>query len=332
MNPEISVAVAAYNGERYIAEQLDSILNQNIKINYDIVISDDCSTDSTGRILKQYADRFPDKIEVVYNEHNCGVAANFENAIRHCRGRLIALSDQDDYWYPEKLQILSDSLAGEANLAFCDMDIVDKELIPIGQSIWQKEGIRAKLQQEFLKGSAYRRLLYGNVVPGCCIMGKRDFMLCCLPIPDFYLHDEWLILVAALCGMIVPCNRRLSAYRQHEGQQIGASNKEIVEELNYIPDAEWLQRAREGRQQLMERSRRIGASPAAIDFAEKWFVGRNKAEELRYCEFSPKSICRLLLDGSYFKYLSGFKSLGKDLFRLLKSGTVRKSGVDEQHN
>ena len=102
--PQISIAMTTYNGEKYLAEQLDSILSQT-HTDWELIICDDCSTDSTWQILQEYAQK-DSRIKIYKNEQNLGFKKNFEKAIGLCTGDYIALSDQDDVWFPEHLSLL----------------------------------------------------------------------------------------------------------------------------------------------------------------------------------------------------------------------------------
>ena len=101
MSDRISIAMATFNGEKYLREQLDSIYSQTL-LPYEIVAADDCSTDRTTEILEEY--RIKKGLKYLVNEHNIGVVKNFEKAISLCQGDYVALSDQDDIWFPEKLE------------------------------------------------------------------------------------------------------------------------------------------------------------------------------------------------------------------------------------
>lgn len=105
---KISVVMATYNGEKYIREQLDSILLQTYPV-YELIIQDDGSTDSTVKIIKEYADR-NEYIHFYQNEHNLGFRENFKTATMRATGDYIALADQDDVWYPQKLEKQIDAI------------------------------------------------------------------------------------------------------------------------------------------------------------------------------------------------------------------------------
>lgn len=103
-NPEITVIVATYNQEDTIARTLESILGQQCPMPYEILIADDCSTDGTSGICRDYADRYPDKIRHIRRQHNLGLVQNYFTAIQQARGQFIADCAGDDFWiYPYKL-------------------------------------------------------------------------------------------------------------------------------------------------------------------------------------------------------------------------------------
>jgi glycosyltransferase involved in cell wall biosynthesis len=123
---QISVALCTYNGERFLARQLASI-QQQTRTPDELVVCDDCSTDSTIEILKDFAASAGFPVRIIRNEQNLGFVANFEQAIRLCQGDLIALCDQDDIWYPTRLERSQQEFAAhpEAGLVFSDADVMD---------------------------------------------------------------------------------------------------------------------------------------------------------------------------------------------------------------
>jgi len=99
-----SIAMCTYNGEKYLREQLDSLVAQDYP-NLEIVIVDDCSTDSTPQLLEEYAGQHPN-FTIHQNEQNMGFRRNFEKALKLCSGEIISLCDQDDIWFPNKISAL----------------------------------------------------------------------------------------------------------------------------------------------------------------------------------------------------------------------------------
>ncbi|MBO5771486.1 MAG: glycosyltransferase [Alistipes sp.] len=120
MTPLVSVCMTTYNHERYIAEAIESVLAQRTSFDFEIVVGEDCSTDSTPTICRQYAERYPDKIRLITSAENVGWRANYRRTIAAARGRYIALCDGDDRWCDaEKLQAQFDLLEADSECAMC---------------------------------------------------------------------------------------------------------------------------------------------------------------------------------------------------------------------
>ncbi len=115
VKPTVSVIMATYNGEKYLREQLDSILQQTYPVS-EIIIQDDCSTDATMDIVSEYANRTP-IFRCFSNERNIGYNANFKKAAMHATSDFIAISDQDDVWFPQKIEKLVEAI-GNHDLCF----------------------------------------------------------------------------------------------------------------------------------------------------------------------------------------------------------------------
>ena len=127
MEKTIDILMATYNGEKYLAEQIDSILNQTYK-NIRLIISDDASKDGTRKILKEYEEK-DERIKVFYQEKNLGYVKNFEFLLKQVQSEIFMLSDQDDVWLPEKVEKSYQTLQGQnADLAFGDLEVVDQNL------------------------------------------------------------------------------------------------------------------------------------------------------------------------------------------------------------
>src|ERR1700723_2014959 len=137
----ISVALCTYNGERFLRHQLESI-QQQTRLPDELVVCDDRSTDQTFAIVREFAARVSFPIVIVQNPETLGSARNFEKAIRLCTGDLIALSDQDDLWYPNRLQRSEHEFIAhpQAGLVFSDADVIDEQNRPLGATLWQQLG------------------------------------------------------------------------------------------------------------------------------------------------------------------------------------------------
>lgn len=189
-NNTISICMATYNGQRYIYEQLSSILSQ-IGLNDEIVIVDDCSSDNTLDIVKAFDDH---RIKIYINEENKGVNYSFSKAISLSKGALIFLSDQDDIWIDGHYKKLSDCLNQE-NIKFVTSNfiLVDKFGTYHGEMKYKlSEADSEKFFKNILK------IFMGKIdYFGCCMALHRSLVQFFLPIPNFIeSHDLWFAMVA----------------------------------------------------------------------------------------------------------------------------------------
>ena len=202
--PLISIALCTYNGSAFLREQLDSILKQHYT-HWELVVVDDCSTDTTRHILEGYAGRDA-RISLHYNEQNLGYNKNFEKALSLCGSELIAICDQDDIWHPEKLE-KQVRLLGDNTLVYHDSEFVDAE----GKSMNRR--ISDKLN--FYRGDEPEVFLFLNCVSGHSILLKKNVLQKSVPFPDNFHYDQWLAFNAACLGTIDFIPEPLVKYRQH---------------------------------------------------------------------------------------------------------------------
>lgn len=221
----ISVALCTYNGERFLAQQLASISGQT-RLPDELVVCDDRSTDNTVRLLREFGASAPYPVKIFENEHNVGFAANFERAIRLCEGNLIALSDQDDIWYPIRLERSTQEFTAhpEAGLVFSDADVIDDENHSVGPTLWQRLGFAGQREVALLAGN-YLVLAKHRFVTGATMMFRAGLRDRCLPIGAGWIHDEWMALMAAAFSDLRPIDQPLIRYRIHGSQQVGFRNK-----------------------------------------------------------------------------------------------------------
>lgn len=223
---KISIALCTYNGSRYLEEQLDSIAAQTRRPD-EMVICDDCSTDSTLDIIEIFAGRAAFPVRLRINDKNLGSARNFEKAMGLCTGDIIALSDQDDVWRPDKLEQIEAkfSVSPGAGLVFSDAEVVDEHLCPMGYRLWQAKGFKSAEQVKVAQGRAAEVLLKHNVVTGATAAFRAKYRELLKPFPPGWQHDAWIALVIASCADLAMINEPLIKYRQHDGQQLGARKK-----------------------------------------------------------------------------------------------------------
>ncbi|TFH08663.1 MAG: glycosyltransferase [Nitrosomonadales bacterium] len=221
---DISIALATYNGERYIGEQLDSIASQT-RLPDELVISDDASTDSTLEIVSKFARRVPFPVRVHINPERLGSTRNFEVAIRACKGDIIFLCDQDDVWYPEKIALIEECFVNniEVGAVFTDADVVNQSLDLLEYSLWERLKIsRQELTQIATHEGAFKILLNRNIVSGTTMAFRANYLKFILPMPKEWVHDAWIALVISISSGLIALPTPLVAYRQHNSNQIGA--------------------------------------------------------------------------------------------------------------
>jgi len=203
----ISIAMATYNGAQYIQAQLQSFVDQTRQPD-ELVITDDCSTDQTEAIVRKFAESAPFKVVFSRNEHNLGYCGNFNAALMKTTGDLVFLSDQDDVWFPEKIEHMkgvSESHPGALvvmnDAALTDSELNEVELTKVGQ----------------LQSAGYSLEYF---VMGCCCGIRRELLDLCMPIPaGFNSHDGWLVRFADGLDARVVEHSVLQYYRRHESNE-----------------------------------------------------------------------------------------------------------------
>lgn len=219
MKETIDILMATYNGEKYLKEQIESILNQTYK-NIRLVISDDCSKDGTKNILKQYEEN--ERIEIHYHEKNQGYIKNFEYLLKQVKNEIYMLSDQDDVWMPQKIEKSYETLIKNgADLVFGDLEVVDENLKTIYTS-FNKFMLLDKKINKYI--DSYKVNYLYNCVTGCTLMSRSKWIKYILPIPTdskYLIHDHWIGLIVALNGKLTYIPEIYIKYRQHGNNQIG---------------------------------------------------------------------------------------------------------------
>jgi glycosyltransferase involved in cell wall biosynthesis len=221
----ISVALCTYNGERFLAQQLASMAEQT-RLPDELVVCDDRSTDRTVHMVREFAASAPYPVRIFENEQNLGFAANFERAIQLCDGDLIALCDQDDVWYPIRLERSEQEFNAhpQAGLVFSDADVINDSNQLAGPTLWQRLGFAGRREHDLLAGQ-YVVLAKHRFVTGATVMFRASLRDRLLPIGEGWIHDEWIALIAAAFSDLRPIGQPLIRYRIHPSQQVGFRNK-----------------------------------------------------------------------------------------------------------
>ena len=220
MKEKIDVLLATYNGETYLKEQIESILNQTYH-NISLIISDDCSQDRTREILEQYAKK-DERIKLYFQEKNLGYIKNFEFLLKQVQSKYFMLSDQDDVWKNNKIEKSMETMNNQgADFVFGDLEVVDKDLKTIYPSFGDFMLLNRKIKKEI--GTYKLNYLY-NCVTGCTVLCKSKWIPEILPIPansKYVPHDYWIGLMVSLKGKMAYMSEPYIQYRQHGNNQIG---------------------------------------------------------------------------------------------------------------
>ena len=181
---KISVALAAYKGEQYIAEQIGSILGQ-LGENDELIVSDDFPSGKSRAVVEAISSQ--DKRIIYLEGPGKGVVKNFENALKACSGDVIFLSDQDDVWLPGKVEAVMNEIENGAKLVLHDASITDADLQITSPSCFEVHGANASFARNLLK----------NTFVGCCMAFTKDLLDMTMPFPEgIAMHDWWIALIA----------------------------------------------------------------------------------------------------------------------------------------
>ena len=207
----ISVCIATYNGEKFLRQQIESILSQ-LSHDDEIIVSDDCSSDRTVDLLREFKD---ERIKLFVNDSNVGVVKNFENAIKNSTQEFIFLSDQDDVWTPNKVEVVKKML-NEYDFVSHNANIINEEGGKTGADYFSVRNTKY----------GYLNNLWKMGYLGCCMAFNRKCLSDILPFPNNILwHDMWIAAVLHLKYKGVLLNQCLLQYRRHDSNVSTSSEK-----------------------------------------------------------------------------------------------------------
>lgn len=227
--PKISIVLCTCNGDSYLAEQLDSLLEQTY-LPYELVVCDDASQDESIAILESFSTRVPFPVRIYRNQQRLGIGANFEQAIRLCTGDIIALSDQDDVWLPNKLAVFAESFKNGMDWVCCDAEVSDSNLHSLDYTLWQRVNFNHLERELARKGRLFDVLIKHFVVAGATLAFKSQARERLLPIPHGWLYDAWISAILAATGKVGLEQTPLQRYRQHDGNALGALQRGLLHE------------------------------------------------------------------------------------------------------
>jgi glycosyltransferase involved in cell wall biosynthesis len=316
--------MCTYNGARFLPEQLESIAAQT-RLPDELVVCDDGSTDETVEVIKAFAGRASFAVRLEINKERFGSTKNFEKAIGLCEGAIIALADQDDIWNPQKLATLGATLEDhpDAGYAFSDAELIDALAMPTGQGLWDSLRLSAALIKQFCGTNQFPILLRRTVVTGATMAFRASLKKTLLPISANFVHDYWVSLIASGIGAYgIPTHEKLIQYRQHDGQQIGAGSRSVIEKISRARGlgASQYNRATQGYLDVKERLFAVAIGgltfPAAhMALLEEKIIHCVQRSEVHSRRGIGKisKICSEVLTGRYVRFSDSWRSVVRDL-------------------
>lgn len=327
----ISVVVCTYNGTQFLREQLDSILQQSL-LPDEVVISDDNSSDETLDFARNHLEQAQlddprlKTITITYisNRPALGVSSNFLAAIKSAKGDLVALSDQDDVWSPNKLEVMAAKFEHDPSLLLLhtNAQLVDGQNQDLGLSLFDALRVSKNEITSIQYGRALEVLARRNLVTGATSMIRRTLVGSIEYIPAGWLHDEFLGLIAAGEGTINVLPEVLINYRQHGGNQVGASKPGLKQLIGRVLHP-GLQRNRT----LLNRAVALSNHPAVKNLPKQTDLSKlsdeKLAHELARSDFAVNRFSRSIQvikearTGRYNSVGLGFPDIIRDLFQPL---------------
>ncbi len=306
----IDILMAVYNGERFLEEQLESILAQSWD-DWRLLIRDDASTDGTPQILQRYRDRYPERVVLYCNSENTGAPQKtFFQLVQDSTAPYLMTCDHDDVWLPDKISRTFEKMQELENrwgkelplLVHTDLQVVDEELHLISPSMIKSQNLNPN-------ANTLRDFIVQNHVTGCTMLFNRALAEAAPTLPvEALMHDWWFALIAAAFGKIGFVEEPTILYRQHGGNRVGAKS---VSQMSFLAS-----RAA-NRRELKEAMEKTYRQAAAFLREYESKLSLQQRELLRQYSTLPSrskvgrmwTLCR----GNYFKY--GFvRKLGQLLY------------------
>lgn len=312
----VSVALCTYNGERYLREQLDSIVRQ-IRMPDEVVIGDDGSTDGTLAVVANWIRSSPGpEVRVLERSSEArGVANNFQRTIEACRGDLIVLSDQDDRWKPDRVVRTCQAFEDDPGLlaVFSDASLIDCAGQPLRGSLWGRVGFTNRMRWMSRRGRLFEVLLRRSVATGATMAIRSTLRDVAFPMPGSWLHDEWLTGIASAMDAEAPIMARLICYRLHDENQVGLPTSR--DRARTVTRTGW-----QGLEDQILRWTVLQERLQLLDLHRPASAAQRKVEHLRSraaaSERGFSMVANELFRGRYRRYSSGWRSALADLARM----------------
>jgi glycosyltransferase involved in cell wall biosynthesis len=320
-----SIALATYQGARFLSQQLDSFLHQNRPPD-ELCVSDDASTDETLDMVRAFSSTAPFPVKLVVNSNRGGVNKNFENAASHCTGDVILFSDQDDVWLPSHIERLVLPMERDARImaVASDSQFVDETLEFSGGTQAQSDRFPDSLRAATMRlpRNQLELVLRQNMHSGHGMAFRRSLLPLLVPFTSTFMFDEWVLVLAATAGFITYEPEPLTLHRQHRTQTMGARNKDlqlwatqsknVSREQERVQEEKWremLNRVHECRDLLPDSQSAENALRRKLDFIVRRTQTRRRPLPVRFLLTG-----RELVLGNYHRLGRGWLTFARDLY------------------
>jgi glycosyltransferase involved in cell wall biosynthesis len=323
--PRISIAMATYQGARFLSEQLESFLAQTLLPN-ELCVSDDGSDDGTLDIVQKFAERAPFAVKVAANLAPAGAGSNFQNAAQQCTGDIILFSDQDDVWLAEHIERLVAPMQLDSRIVAVASNsmYVTQSLELTGVTLEQSERIPTGLRNATMRlpPNQFELVLRHRISAGHGMAFRTWILPLLTPFSDHWIYDQWVFILAAAAGFVTYEPRPLTLHRQH-GQQHVKNRKRTLRSWATVSAAVPLSRQhsevekwRDLLTRLQDRRQLVRDYDSAERSLEEKLNFVTHREQIRSAPLASRIplITSELIKGKYHRLGRGFITLARDLY------------------
>jgi glycosyltransferase involved in cell wall biosynthesis len=296
----VSVVVTSFNGERFLGQQLRSILDQSRPAD-EIVLGDDASTDTSLSLARDILAPFSGDLCILASPTRLGIRANLTRCLEHSTGDVVVFADQDDVWLPHKLATIASALSQSpaTDLVFSDGRLIDESGRPLGSTLWAAVGFGERERRRWRRSPI--QVLTSRT--GATMAARRSLVRAGLPLPPDCWHDEWLALGAVLRGAApLPLGATLIDYRVHGSNAAGLPSRRLRDRL---VQAGWPRDTRIGTWQMA--CDRFGPTSASDHLQGAIALARNRPQAQASLSARAQRALSLSVGGNYHRYGQGWR-------------------------
>ena len=320
----ISVALCTCNGEKYLAQQLDSLVNQE-RLPDELIVCDDNSSDITPEIINHFSSTAPFPVKVFYNKNRMGFRKNFEQAALQCEQDVVFFCDQDDIWEREKLARFLDVFERQPSvgMVLCEAMLIDENNNDLGIQLSERNNIRSKNIAEQIKQSSAHFCLKNYIFwSGMAMAFRRKYLPFLVPFSDNVFHDLWCARLLSCFTEVRYLDQPLVRYRIHGKNASGSEIQDhgLAESLKQARNpgvAQYYAEVAQAMGELAERLQKYSDSVREPEMIDR-FCAKGKHYQKRFLIQTGQiskvnGLAREIMNGNYFRYSQGVKSIAADL-------------------